>query len=256
MHSNQVEKSAIFAIDRNSKLPLYDLVEQNLRGLIIEEALKPGEGIPSELELAELYGVSRLTVRRAIDELARQNWLNKRHGVGTFVTRPNIAKIAPSKLSFTEQMLSIGRMPTSRMINFEVIPSDSQIAHTLGLYEGEDVIHIVRVRLADEVPVLLETAFLSHKRFPDLEQLTLNDGSLYRILGEKYGVNIIRMDQTLKPVTLTKEQAKLLDDIPGAPSIYSEIIAFSGAGEPVEYSWSVANGSHSAFYFSFNRENL
>jgi DNA-binding GntR family transcriptional regulator len=85
--------------------------------------------------------------------------------------------------------------------------------------------------------------------------LTLSDGSLYKILGENYGVNIIRMDQTLKPVTLTEEQAKLLDDIPGAPSIYSEIIAFSGAGEPVEYSWSVANGSHSAFYFSFNREN-
>ena len=78
--------------------------------------LQPGDTVPPEWELAELYGVSRLTVRRALDDLVRQDWLNRRQGVGTFVSRPAVTAISPSQLSFTQEMLAIGRRPSSRLL--------------------------------------------------------------------------------------------------------------------------------------------
>src|SRR5512139_2432558 len=103
----------LFKIDLKGRLPLYDQIERNLRDLIVNGHLKPGQAMPGEWELVELYGVSRLTVRRAVDELVRQNWLERKHGVGTFVRQPAMASIAASKLSFTQQMKAIGRRPGS-----------------------------------------------------------------------------------------------------------------------------------------------
>ena len=118
------EPKELFKINRQEKTPLYDLIEQNLRENILRGQLKLGEAVPSEWELADLYGVSRLTVRTALDNLTRQGWLIRRHGVGTFVSHPNVTEISPSKLSFTEQMRAIGRMPSSRLVSLQVVEAD------------------------------------------------------------------------------------------------------------------------------------
>ena len=243
-----------FKIDPHSKLPLYEQIAHNLREMILSGVLEGGETLPPEWELAELYGVSRMTVRRAIDDLARQNWLNRRHGVGTFVSKPTVASIAPGKLSFTEQMRAIGRKPSSQLIRIRLAPASARVATNLALPEGEMVIEITRLRLADNIPILFETACLPSKRFPELQKETcLEVGSLYECLQRRYGVTISRMEQTLKPVLLSTEQAMLLAEQSGAPSILSEIIAYSSEGEAVEYSWSFSNSDHSEFYFSFQR---
>jgi GntR family transcriptional regulator len=166
-----------------------------------------------------------MTVRHALVELVRQNWLSKRQGVGTFVTKPIVASIAQSKMSFTQQMLAIGRQPSSRLIRNQVAEASPEIARYLLLKEGDPVIELTRV-----------------------------EGSLYGYLSKHFGVNITRMDQTLKPVLLTEEQAQHLGAQAGSPSIQSDIIAFSSQGETVEYSWSVSNGEKSEFYFSFSRD--
>src|SRR5512138_870320 len=141
----------LFRIDAQSKLSLYDQIERNLRDLIINGQLQPGQMMPSEWDLSTLYGVSRLTVRRALEELVRQNWLERKHGVGTFVRQPTIASIADSKLSFTEQMRAIGRRPSSRLIGQSVVPATAKIARALHLHEGESILEVTRIRLADEV---------------------------------------------------------------------------------------------------------
>ena len=198
-----------------------------------------------------------MTVRHAIDDLVRQNWLNRRHGVGTFVGKPVIASIAPSKLSFTEEMLAAGLKPSSRLVCIQVISTNNRIAHRLNLAPGEPVIEITRLRLADNIPILIETAYLPNNRFPDLQKdSNLETGSLYDYLYRRYGVIISRVDQTLKPVLLTESQAQLLQAQPGAPSILSEIVAFSSDGETVEFSSSVSSSDHSEFYFSFERSEL
>jgi GntR family transcriptional regulator len=247
--------NSLFKVDRQSKLPLYDQIESNLRELILSERLRVGQTLPSEWDLAQFYGVSRLTVRKALEELVRQHWLSKRPGVGTFVTKPAVASIAPSKLSFTEQMLSIGRKPSNRLISMGVETVNPEISSALLLSEQDPVFCLTRVRLADDIPILLESAYLSLTRFPDLESAEgLAERSLYRYLYENYKISVARIEQTLKPVKLTEEQARYLQTEPGNPSIHSEIVAYASSGEPVEYSLSVSNGEYSEFYFSFKRE--
>jgi GntR family transcriptional regulator len=255
--SNADRRTAIYKIDHQSKLPLYEQISQNLREMILNGSLESGGTLPPEWELADIYCVSRMTVRRAIDDLVRQNWLNRRQGVGTFVSKPMIASIAPSKLSFTEEMLAVGLKPSSRLIGNQVIPAAVRIANRLNISAGEPVIELIRLRLADGTPILIETAYLPGARFPDLQSdPNLVNGSLYECLYRRFGVTITRMDQTLKPVLLTENQARLLQAQTGSPSILSEIVAYNSDGEVVEFSSSVSSSDHSEFYFSYERSEL
>ena len=244
----------LFKINRKDKTPLYDLIEQNIRDLILRGQLEMGETVPPEWELADLYGVSRLTVRTALDNLSRQGWLIRRHGVGTFVAHPKITEISPSKLSFTEQMHAIGRKPSSQLISLHVVEADIEVANMLKLELGEPVVEIVRVRLADDEPILLETSYLSQKRFPELEYATeLTSSSLYEWLGTHYQTSVTVMDQTLEPVLLKEDQAQYLETQPGTPAMLSKVCAFTNGGEPIEFSWSVTRGDQCRFYFNFRR---
>lgn len=244
----------LFKINRLDKAPLYDLIEQNLRELILRGQLNVGESVPSEWELANLYGVSRLTVRNALDNLTRQGWLIRRHGVGTFVSHPNTTEITPSKLSFTEQMRAIGRKPSSHLISLGVKTADSEVVNKLKLDPGEPVVEIVRLRLADGEPILLEKSYLSQKRFPGLENATeLTNSSLYDWLAIHYQTSVAMMDQTLEPVLLNPSQAQQLETQPGAPAIMSKVLAYTNDSEPIEYTWSVTRGDQCRFYFSFRR---
>ena len=241
-------------IEHQSKQPLYDQIEQNLCELIIKGQLAPGQSLPSENELAELYGVNRLTVRRALDELVRHRWVERRRGIGTFVSQPRAVPIATSRLSFTEEMRAIGLQPGNRLISRKVIPAEGKLVTHLHLAAGAPLVEITRVRLADGIPLLLETAYLSLQRFPGLDQdPAITNGSLYALLVERYNVVVAGMDQTLRPVLLTRVQAQFLGVKPGAPAIASEIVAYTQDGDPVEYSWSVASGDQCEFYFRFRQ---
>jgi len=244
----------LFKVDPKSKIPLYGQIERNLRDLVINGHLKPGQTMPAEWDLVELYGVSRLTVRRALDELVRQNWLERKQGVGTFVRQPTMASIAANKLSFTEQMKNIGRKPGSKYVGHRVVDATDKVARALRIKEGDPVIEITRVRLADNMPIMLETACLSTTRFPSLadHDWTKNQ-SLYKILSKEYGVVISIMDHTIKPVLLTKTEARYIKSKAGSPALLSEIVAYTRDGTPVEYSWSFSNGDKSEFYFHFQR---
>jgi GntR family transcriptional regulator len=244
----------LYKINRLDKAPLYDLIEQNLRELILRGQINVGESVPSEWELANLYGVSRLTVRNALDNLTRQGWLIRRHGVGTFVSHPNATEITPSKLSFTEQMHAIGRKPSSRLLSMLVVTAEAEVANKLKLELGELVVEIVRLRLADGEPILLEKSYLSQKRFPGLENATeLTTSSLYEWLAVHYQTIVAMMDQTLEPVLLNDAQARQLETQPGTPAILSKVLAYTNDAEPIEYSWSVTRGDQCRFYFSFRR---
>jgi GntR family transcriptional regulator len=252
------ESKSLFQIDHNSKLPLYELIEQNFHELILRGQLKTGDLIPPEFELVDYYGVSRMTLRRALENLVRQGWIVRHQGVGTYARKPTTTRIAPSKLSFTEQMRAIGRLPTSRLIGMKIIPARAEVASYLNIHEGEPTIEINRVRLADGEPILLEHTYLSQARVPGLENIaSLETSSLYETLNTKYGINVVSMDQILEPVFLDSEDAALLDATAGSPAILSEVIAYSEEGQPIEYTWSITSGSKCKFYFSFRRgENI
>ena len=246
----------LFRIDHQAKVPLYHQITENFMGLIRSGQLQPGEAVPSEWEISELYGVSRLTVRRALDELVREGLVTRRHGVGTFVSNPTEAQIVPSVLSFTKNMQIIGRVPGSKVVRVHAIPASAEIAQALGLEVGAPVIELVRVRLADDKPLILETTYLSQEHFSDVLNADLTSDSLYSFISERYQVNIVALDQSMEPTLLTDWEAKLLNVKLGSPAILSELIGFTAEGKPVEYTWSVTCGGRGRFYFHFREGDI
>jgi GntR family transcriptional regulator len=249
---DQSQWHQLFRIDPHNRIPLYDRIQRNLSDLINKGTLVEGQLLPSEHELAGLYGVSRLTVRKATDELVRQRWLVRKQGVGTFVAAPHVVSIAPSKFSFTEEMRAIGRRASSRLLSNRVVQTNELAALRLNLAPDQPLIEIKRVRLADNVPILLEASYLSQARYPALlGESNWENASLYKFLFDAYQVSITSMDQVLKPALLTAEQAAQLATEAHTPSIVSEVVAYDEHGEPVEYSWSIASGEKCEFYFRF-----
>lgn len=250
-----IDVKANFQIDRLGKVPLYHQIDQNIRALIGDRILQPGEAVPSEWDLSALYGVSRLTVRRALDDLVREGLLTRRHGVGTFVAEQGVTRITPSKLSFTHKMREIGLTPGSRIVSLKTIPAPANVAVNLSLEPGDPVVELVRVRLADGEPIMLETAYLSQSRFPTLTDDNLTDGSsLYEFLHSRYGVTVAAVEQALEPTRLRPEEAQLLACEAESPAILNELVAFTGDGSAIEYSRSVTRGNKCKFCFRFREE--
>lgn len=243
--------NSLLSINRQSKTPLYHQIVENIRSLIQSGQLEAGEMIPSEWDLSEIYGVSRLTVRRAIDDLVRDGLLIRKHGVGTFVAHTSVAQIYPSELSFTRNMEQIGRTPGSRVVSLETVPAALEIAQRLGVEAGDPVFELVRLRLADGLPLILETAYLSAVRFPNLAEADLTDASLYNFLSTNHQVDITALDHVMDPTILTDREAALLEVEPGEPAILSEMIGLTADGTPVEYTWSLTCRGRGRFHFHF-----
>jgi len=242
---------SLFRVNRQSKTPLYHQVVENLRELIQSEQLAAGEMTPSEWDLSGAYGVSRLTVRRAIDDLVREGLLIRKHGVGTFVAHTSVAQIYPSELSFTRNMEQIGLKPTSKIVSLETLPAEPEIAQRLGIEAGAPVFELVRVRLGDDQPLILETTYLSAARFPGLTEANLTDGSLYNFLSAHYQVDITALDHILEPTLLNDREAALLEVETGEPAILSEMVGLTTEGAPVEYTWSLTCRGRGRFHFHF-----
>ena len=246
----------IFYINRQSKTPLYHQIVENLHALIQSRQLVAGEVIPSEADLGEIYGVSRLTVRKAIDTLVRDGLLIRKQGVGTFVAHTSAAQIYPSELSFTRNMEQIGRTPNSKIISFKTLPASPEIAHHIGIKTNDPVYELVRLRLADGEPLMLETTYLSANQFPGLEKADLQTGSLYNYLSTNYHVDITALDHVLEPTLLTEYEASLLQVKPGEPAILSEMLGLTPDGTPVEYTWSLTCRGRVRFHFHFREGDI
>jgi GntR family transcriptional regulator len=242
--------------DRQAKIPLYHQISLCFRDLIRTGQVQAGEPVPSEMELSSLFGVSRLTVRRALDDLARDGLLTRRQGVGTFVANPTEALILPSELSFSKNMQQIGRTPSSRVVSLRTIPAAAEVAAHLELEAGAPVLELVRVRMADDEPIMLETTYLPQGRFSDLPKADLATDSLYGFLKARYQVTIVALDQVLEPTLLTEREARLLDVRRGSPALLSEIVGFIADGTPIEYTWSVTCGGRGRFFFHFREGDV
>ncbi|MCS7222865.1 MAG: GntR family transcriptional regulator [Anaerolineae bacterium] len=236
-------------IDHSSAVPLYHQIKENLRDLIESGELKPGMMLPSERELAERYAVSRLTVRQAISELARDGLLIRQHGIGTFVAPPKLSQAQPMALSFTQRMIQAGRTPASRVLACEIVPATRSVARRLQIEPETPVLRLSRLRLADGQPVMLETTHLPAERFPGLEHENFHAQSLYAVLSARYGIIIAEAEQSLEPVALSPYEAAQLGAPEGAPAMLVEVVAFSQEGWPVEYSRAIVRGDTSRYVF-------
>ena len=224
----------MFKIDRRGTKPIYRQIADLIRQEIENGSYKPGDVIPSERVYSNQLGISRMTVRAAIDELVNEGLLIRRHGRGTVVALRKITKNALGFMSFTEDMKSRGLAPSSKLLEFRVEKAAPQIKSALNLPASARVLFIERVRLADNEPMALERCYLPYDQFQKLFEYDLERESLYELLETKFGRYPILADETIEPIILKKREALLLGTTSGSPALLAKRITQDDRGKLIE----------------------
>jgi GntR family transcriptional regulator len=193
-------------------LPLHTQLEQILRNMIETHKWQTGFQLPSERELCETYQVSRITVRRAINDLARQNLVQSIPGKGTFVTIPQMREALRPLSSFSEDLRQRGLTPITRILQAEILPANENIATTMRIEIGSEVVHLKRLRMIapDQIPVAIQTAYIPHMRCPNILRFDLQRRSLYEIFREEYHLVLEGGETVLSARLATQAESKLL----------------------------------------------
>lgn len=200
-------------MNENTLVPLYQQVKEDIKSAIQRGKYKPKEKIPAEPELSAEYSVSRITIRRAVEELCNEGYLVKMQGRGTFVSTPRIQrKLSGSRLeSFSKTCRDAGSRPGARLIGRQIVPIREDEREFLGLGPDALLIHIERLRTADGLPIFLENLFLPYEEFKPLMTAELNDSSSFDTIEAVSGRR--PLDTTRRSLELaraTAEQAQLL----------------------------------------------
>ncbi|MEO7125378.1 MAG: GntR family transcriptional regulator [Nakamurella sp.] len=227
----------------------YEVISEQLIKRI-GETLGPHDALPPERELAEEYGVSRMTVRAAIAKLTEQSRVYQVHGSGTFVASMDVSK-APRLTSFTEDMVSRGFDPSSSVLGAWTEPSSPEVAERLKIEPGTQCMRLKRLRLADGRPMALEETRIPQSLF-SLAQLDLGR-SLYEQLTEA-GLDLYRAEQEIRSVSLTAADSKLLQVDVGAPALCVERLGCSRRGSPIELAQTLYRSDRYSFRFPITRD--
>lgn len=217
----------------------YDSVGAEVMELI--DGLEPGAAIPPERELCSRFEVSRMTLRRAIDDLVREGHLERQHGRGTFVSQPKIAQ-ALTMTSFSEDMRRRGFAPGSRTLTLRRRPASAQLGRRLEISPSAEVLEAERLRLADDQPMAIETLSLPLALAPDLTAEDLDNASLYELLASRYGVVIGHGRQTIEPTVTDETESELLQVPLHTPAFLFERTSRQADGTVVEFVRSVYRG--------------
>ena len=225
------------------------------RVLDLIEQLGVGDAIPSERQLTTELGVSRLTVRAALDELVREGLLVRRHGSGTFVSEPKIAQEL-TMTSFTEDMRRRGMVPGSRTLDIHVTPAGAHLGRLLHVSPSEPVVIISRLRLADHETMAIETLHVRESLVPGISAADLEQQSFYELLEGRYRVSIVGGLQTIEPTVTNEEESAALGVPLHSPAFVFERTTRSESGEIVEYVRSIYRGDRYRLVTELNRRAL
>jgi GntR family transcriptional regulator len=215
--------------------------ETRERVLDLVESLNVGDSIPSERQLAGELGVSRLTVRAALDELVREGYLMRRRGAGTFVAEPKVAK-GMGITSFSEDMRQRGLTPGSRTLELQVVPAGARLGRILHVSPAEPVVVAKRLRLADGEPMAIELLHVREALLPGLTAVDLEEDSFYDLLAQRYGIEIVGGEQTVEPTVTDEEESETLGVPLHSPALLFERVTRSPTGEIVEFTVSIYRG--------------
>jgi GntR family transcriptional regulator len=233
---------------RESPDPLYTQLKESINKDISTGRYGPHQRLPSERDLSIHYHVSRMTVRQALLELVHDGMIYTRAGKGTFVAGPKIDQRLRTLSGFTQDVNARGGKPSSRVLEFHVVPSAPDIAAALRLAPGTEVFMLCRLRLADGIPLALETAYLPFKMFPGLLDHDFNVESLYSVLENEYNCPLTQAEQTIEAALAGKREAELLEVIPPAAIFKMQRMSLTSDGLPVEYVVSVYRGDRYKFH--------
>ncbi len=222
-------------VSRNSKIPLYHQLYEGLRSQILSGELEPGDMLPTENELLDRHGISRNTVRQALDLLVNDGLIVRERGRGTFVAQPKIDQGLTRIISFTEDMRRRGLKPDTRVLLRTLMPAPEHIAEALGVPVGEELAHLERLRLADGEPMSIEKSYLVHRYCPGVLERDYSSVPLREALAREYNIFLVHGKQRISAIAAPADTAAHLDIAPGAPLLYIERTTFTARETAVEY---------------------
>ena len=205
------------------------------------EGLGVGDAIPSERQLGIDFGVSRLTVRAALDELVREGYLVRRRGAGTFVAEPKVAK-GIDITSFSDDMRARGLTPESRTLDLRVAMAGARLGRILHVSPSEEIISVKRLRLADGEPMAIELLHTRSSLVPGLTGADLEQNSFYDLLSDRYGISIVGGTQTVEPTVTNEEESTALGVPLHSPALLFERVTRAESGDIVEFTSSTYRG--------------
>lgn len=205
------------------------------------ESLPPGSPLPSERELAERFGLARMTVRGEVDRLVAEGLVYRIHGRGTFVAEPRVAQ-AMAFSSFSEDMRARGLTPGSLVRSVSLTEADGFLAGALEIAPAAPVVRIDRVRTGDGEPMAVESAFVPAERFPGIEAVDFTTASLFEVLAERYDVTLGNAHQRVVAVAIEGDDADALGADEGQPGLSFHTLARDAAGTPAYYALSLFRG--------------
>lgn len=234
-------------LQRDHPVPLYQQLETALRVQIESGLYAENQRLPSERELVAQFGVSRMTVRQALVALTQKGLIYGRVGKGTFISAPKFDQQFFDLTGFTEDMARRGLQPSSRVLKAVCLPASKEAANALQIEPQTRVFNLVRLRLAGEVPLAIESAFLPEHLCPDLLSHDLAHESLYDVLRNQYGWKLVRAHQTMEARLAVGEELTLLGIQPPAAVLALERITFVADNLPIEFVRSQYRGDRYKF---------
>ena len=220
-------------IDFKSKVPLYFQLKEQIKHNILKGEYKEGDLIPSEREFSNNYELSSTTIRRALNDLVQENFLERKAGKGTFVRRRKVTRDLRKVLGFTKNMTEMGLTPSTKVLSKKLVAANAFARKRLGLKKGDKVVRLERLRLADNVPMMLETRYIRTDLCPDIEKEELSS-SLWRVFEEKFGFKPNRHSQGMKISTVSGKAAAHLTLNDNSLVIMIKGVTYVRDNEPIE----------------------
>ncbi len=221
---------------------LYVQLKEQIIAAIKRGEFAPGDQIPSQRELIVRYGMSHMTIRRAINELISESVIYAIPGKGIYVSLPKQEAEAGPLVSFTEDMAKRGMTASTRLLSAQSTGATTLLAEVFGVEPGTLLFALRRLRLADGQPMALQMTYLPRQFCPDLLSHDLACDSLYALLKHTYRLTLADSHSTAEAVLATEEEARLLGMPSPAPLLVTEQLTYLDTGQPVEFTRSAYRG--------------
>lgn len=238
----------------NKELPLYVQIAEGLIDKIESGDLVAGQRLTSERNLSKSLGVTRVTLRQALQLLEAEGLIERRRGSGNYIAKPKIERATSRLNPFTKGMERSGFKTGAQVVLMERRLAKVSIANRLKISVSADLFYCHRVRSINIEPIMVEKFYLPLSYFPQFDDLNLEDRSIYETLKQEYNVHVCRAEQSLEAVVASEYEAELLNVSVGSPLLLERRIAFDQQDRPVEYAKDLYRGDRFKFLLNTSLE--